>query len=84
MGLEFYDTQCGVKIFRKDAIKEILPELKEINWAFDVNVLYPMVKKGYKIREVATEWADKGGSKLKLHNAIPNMFWSVIKLRFKR
>lgn len=83
LGLRFYDTQCGVKIYRKNAIKSILPKLKITNWAIDVSVLYPLVKAGYKIREVPTVWQDKKGSRLKLFKAIPNMFWAVIKLRLK-
>jgi len=82
-GLRFKDTQAGVKIFRKKAIKSILKKLMKTNWAIDVSILYPMVKSGYRIKEAATNWQDKKGSKLKLYRAIPNMLWALIKLRIR-
>jgi glycosyltransferase involved in cell wall biosynthesis len=84
LGLKFKDTQTGGKIFVRDAIKDVLPRLVRSNWAIDVGILYPMVKRGYRIREVATVWEDKEGSKLKMWKAIPNMLWTILKLRFRR
>lgn len=84
LGLKFKDTQTGGKIFVRDAIKDVLPKLIRSNWAIDVCILYPVVKRGYKIKEVPTVWEDVGGSKLKMRKAIPNMFWTILKLKLKK
>ena len=60
--MPFSDTQCGAKIFRRDALLKILPELKETGMAFDVELLYQAFLRGYKIKEVATVWKDQPGS----------------------
>jgi len=79
--LPYKDTQCGAKIFRKKVIEEVIPSLNTHNFAFDVNLLYLITKKGFKIKEVGIRWEDKYGSKVKLHRVIPEMLISIIRLR---
>jgi len=82
--LPFKDTQAAAKVFKKTAIKKILPTLKLANWGIDVSILYSLSQKKYKIKEVPICWQDDPNSTLKMQNAIPNMFWTVMKLRFKK
>jgi glycosyltransferase involved in cell wall biosynthesis len=79
--LPYRDTQCGAKIFRRKVIEEILPLINTHGFAFDVNLLYLAKKKGFRIVEVGVSWEDKYGSKVKLRKAIPEMLFSVLKLR---
>ncbi len=81
LNLQYKDTQAGAKIFKKQAIHSILENLNTPGWGFDVNILYKIKKRGYKIKETPIEWSDTGGSKLKLRKAIPGMFISLIKTR---
>lgn len=65
---EIKDTQCGFKLFSKDAsmklftqIKKIHGNFKSINHSsvtagFDVELLYLAVKNGFKIKEVPVDW----------------------------
>ena len=80
-GLTFKDTQCGAKIFRKDAIRKILPKLGVTEWAFDIDLLYHMNKMGFKIKEVPIKWCDAKGSKLNVPKTSLRMFLSIIYLR---
>ena len=62
------DTQCGFKLFKAAAAKEILKRLKIYSHeeteelttpylgAFDVEILFLAQKLGYKIKEVPTTW----------------------------
>ena len=84
LGLEFNDTQCPAKIFRKKAIKSVVNKIIKTNWAIDVSILYPLIRNGYKIKEVGISWEDKTGSKLRIMKAIPNMLLALLKIRFKR
>ncbi|MDO8444247.1 MAG: glycosyltransferase family 2 protein [bacterium] len=52
------DTQCGFKMFRHDAAKEIFKRMTITNFSFDIEVLAIAKKLGYKIREVGITWYD--------------------------
>lgn len=79
-GLHFKDTQCGAKVFRKEAIKDVLSELKTKGFEFDVELLWRLKKKGYKIIEFPITWKHSEGSTFGLSNA-PKMFFSLLKVR---
>jgi glycosyltransferase involved in cell wall biosynthesis len=80
-GLKIHDTQCGAKLFKKHAIKKILPKLDITRWAFDVDLLYQIKKHNFKIKEYPTVWKDSMGSTLKIHKAVPEMLLSLTRLR---
>ncbi len=42
--IPYRDTQCGAKIFKKAALKKVLPSLGITNWAFDVDLIYQLKK----------------------------------------
>ena len=79
--LNLKDTQCGAKVFRKKAVENILEELKLTQWAFDVNLLYILKKKGFKVKEFPTVWKDAPDSTLKIKEASIKAFLSVVRLR---
>jgi len=79
--LNFRDTQCGAKIFRKDAILKIISKLNITKWAFDVNLLYVSKKSGLRIKEIATVWSDKEYSKINLRKSGSQMFFSIVRIR---
>jgi len=79
--LPHQDTQCGAKIFRNKAIDEIINSISMTAWAFDVNILYLLKKKGFKIKEMATIWEDKEGSKIDIIRDTLKMFSAVFRLR---
>lgn len=61
----YKDTQCGAKIFRKEAIASVVQSLTITKWAFDVDLLYHLRKKGYgNIKEVPTVWGSSDYSVL--------------------
>jgi len=80
--LKIKDTQCGAKVFKKEVIKKIIPELRIKGFAFDIDLLYNIKISGYKIKEVPVDWKHQYGSKFSLGNA-PKMFLSLLRLRFK-
>ena len=75
------DSQCGAKLFKKEAIQKIIKNLGITKWAFDVDLLYQLKRKGYKVEECITEWHDQRGSKLRLKKTIPEMGLALIRLR---
>lgn len=79
-GLNFKDTQCGAKVFKKKAIKDVLPLLKTSGFEYDVELLWRLKKKGYKVREFPITWSHSESSTFSLKNA-PGMFFSLLKVR---
>lgn len=79
--LPYKDTQCGAKLFKKEALKEVVGELGITKWAFDVDLLYKLKNRGFNIKEIPTVWEDKKESKLNLTKVPFQMFSSVVRLR---
>ncbi len=61
-GLHIEDTQCGAKIFKREIVEKIIPDLTIANMAFDINLLVDTKRKGGLIKEVGIQWDDKDGS----------------------
>ena len=59
----YRDTQCGAKVFRKELVEEVQDKLSVTKWTFDIDLLYQIKKRGFKINEIPTIWTDKEGSK---------------------
>jgi glycosyltransferase involved in cell wall biosynthesis len=79
--LPFGDTQCGAKIFRRKAVESVLESLSMSKWAFDVDLLYNLRKKGFRIRAWPTNWHDREYSKINFWQAGPWMFLGILRLR---
>lgn len=77
------DTQCGFKMFRKEAAKKLFSAQKIDRFAFDVELLFLARKYGYRIVEVPINWANVPGSKVNLLTDSTKMFFDVLKLRLR-
>ena len=84
LGLNYKDTQCAAKIFKKYVIDAIKNEVEPTDFAIDAVLLYHMKEKGFKIKEEPITWEDKPFSTLKMSKVIPNMFSTIIKVRLKK
>lgn len=71
------DTQCGFKMFRDYAAKDIFESSRIDGFAFDVEALYLAQKKGYFIREMPVEWHHVDGSKVRVVNSSLEMLRDV-------
>jgi len=80
-GLPFRDTQCGAKAFTQKALVDVVGDLKTTKFAFDVELLYKLRKRGYQILEMPTVWENKRQSTLNLWTAVPEMFAALVKIR---
>ena len=80
-GFPYRDTQCGAKLFRREAIMYVQDKMQITKWAFDIDLLYKLRKKGFSIVETSTTWESKDDSKIKLVKASLEMFLSVVRLR---
>jgi len=64
-GLEFHDTQCGAKVFKKTAIDRVLPAMVSRGFEFDVELLWRLRLAGCRVIEVPIEWQNKTDSRVR-------------------
>lgn len=79
--IPYKDTQCGAKLFKSSALKNVIYDLGMTQWAFDIELLFRMHNDSMKIREIPTIWTDVADSKLKVGKTSLQMFFSVLQLR---
>lgn len=60
-----WDTQCGFKGFRQEAVKPIFRRAKIDGFGFDLEALYIARQLGYSIKEIPVTWADDRQTKVK-------------------
>ncbi len=58
------DTQCGFKLFTRDAALILFQNLHLTRWAFDTELVVIAQKMNIPIAEVGVEWQEVDGSKL--------------------
>ena len=81
-GLNYYDTQCGAKLFKRLVIEKITSHLSVRQWAFDIEILYLCKRFGFSVKEWPTVWHDQAGSKLRMMRAGSRMLGTLFKLRW--
>ncbi|TAL48124.1 glycosyltransferase [archaeon] len=79
--LPFADTQCGYKVFKRNALEKTMNSLINNSWSFDVELLYKIKMAGFSIKEIPIRWANSKKTHLNLFSDSLKMFSDVIKLR---
>jgi len=83
-GLRYRDTQCGAKIFVRSAIERVFPHLEVSNFAFDVDLLYQLNRKGCTVIEWPIAWSESfKASQVRLLSASCSMLLAIIRLRLR-
>ncbi len=79
-GLPVRDTQCGFKMFRREAALSLLPHCREAGYLFDLEILAWAHRLGFRIAEVPVTWRDVTGSKVRLLSDGWAMLWGLFRL----
>ena len=58
------DTQCGFKMYRREAAQRLHGAQTIMGFSFDLEILYLASKLGYRVAEVPVSWVDAPGSKV--------------------
>ncbi|MHB1037817.1 MAG: dolichyl-phosphate beta-glucosyltransferase [Pirellulales bacterium] len=80
-GLSVLDTQCGFKMFRREAARRLFSACGETGFLFDVELLALADRMGYRTAEVAVEWSEKPGGHLSLARSAPEAAVGLWRLR---
>jgi dolichyl-phosphate beta-glucosyltransferase len=81
------DTQCGFKLFRAAAAKDIFSRLRTEGFSFDVEVLWLSRKLGYRVRQVPVCWRNSPDSRVRLVRgslAMLRDLWRIRRMRGER
>jgi len=77
------DTQCGFKLLRGPVAAVLFDELETEGFGFDVELLLLARHRGYRIVEVAINWADQPGSKVDVLRDGPRMLGQIVRARLR-
>ena len=77
----FKDTQCGFKIFKGDAARDVFKRSRIDGFSFDVEILYIARKLNYKIKEVSVRWANSNDSKVSIIKEPIKMIMELFRIR---
>lgn len=82
LGLQFKDTQCGFKAFKRPAIQAIFPLQKIERWGFDPEILFLARKFGFKVQEVPVAWGHSGDTRINPLIDGSRMFMEMLHIRW--
>lgn len=60
----FHDTQCGFKLFRNTAARELFASIRTDGFAFDVEVLLRARQAQYRVVEVPVRWLNSDSTRV--------------------
>lgn len=75
------DTQCGFKVFNKEASERIFGRMTINRWGFDIEALALALKFGFKIKTVPITWVNDSNSTVKLSGYI-NTFIELARIKW--
>ena len=79
----FKDTQCGFKMFRRDAARAIFARQTIWRWGFDIEILYVAACLGLHVAEVPVDWLDQSGSKIDSAGPFLATFADLVAIRWR-
>jgi len=81
-GLRYWDTQCGFKLFRGDAAREIFSRQRIVRFGFDAEVLFIARRMGFHGVEVPVRWNHSEGTKVRMLGDSFDMFTDLLRIRW--
>lgn len=78
------DTQCGFKMFRRDAGRHLFSLVEETGYLFDLEMLMLAQRLGYQVAEVPVNWAEIEGGHLSVGQHWKMVVTGLWRLRKKK
>ncbi|HEV2399741.1 MAG TPA: dolichyl-phosphate beta-glucosyltransferase [Candidatus Sulfotelmatobacter sp.] len=82
LGLQFADTQCGFKAFKRAAAQAIFPWQRIERWGFDPEILFLASKFGFKVEEIPVRWGHVGEARINPVLDGARMFQEMLRIRW--
>jgi glycosyltransferase involved in cell wall biosynthesis len=81
-GRTFVDAQCGFKAVSRQAILELVPQIKDNAWFFDTELLLRAEAAGYEIHQVPVRWRDDPASTVNVVDTAWKDIKGLLRVRF--
>ncbi len=81
-GLGIKDTQCGFKLFDREATRPLFERQKIERFGFDPEILFLAKKSGLRIAEVGVRWSHDPDSRVRLLRDSWRMFRELVRMRW--
>jgi dolichyl-phosphate beta-glucosyltransferase len=75
------DTQCGFKLFRRDAARALFERARIDGFLFDVEILRLARRSGLSLAEVPVEWRNDPDSRVRPLQHWPQVLRDVVRIR---
>ena len=82
MGIEFSDTQCGFKAFRRERARIIFEQQRVGRFGFDPEILFLAKRHGLRVAEVPVRWSHDSGTKVNVVADGVRMFLELLFVRW--
>jgi glycosyltransferase involved in cell wall biosynthesis len=82
MGIEFSDTQCGFKAFRRERTRIIFEQQRIERFGFDPEILFLAKRNGLRVAEVPVRWSHDSGTKVNVASDGIRMFLDLLLIRW--
>lgn len=76
------DTQCGFKLFTREAAQRLHAAQTITGFSFDLEILYLAAKLGYRVAEVPVTWIDAPGSKVDTTKEVQRFLRDLLKIKW--
>ncbi len=78
--IPFRDTQCGLKLWRREVARHIFKHQRLDGFAFDAELAVLATRLGYRVEEIPVRWAHSDGSSLSMSRDAWRMSRDVLKI----
>lgn len=82
MGIQFSDTQCGFKAFRRDRTRIIFEQQRVERFGFDPEILFLAKRHGLRVLEVPVRWSHDAATKVNVAEDGIRMFLELLLIRW--
>lgn len=82
LGLDFHDTQCGFKAFRRGPMLRVFGMQRIFGFGFDPEILFIAHRQGLRIGEIPVRWNHSTESKVRVVPDALRMFLDLVQIRW--
>lgn len=81
LDLNISDTQCGFKLFQKEAARRLFSDLVSLRFGFDIEILVKAKTSDMLIKEVSIFWQEAAGSKVRAVRSVLFTLWEFLLIK---
>lgn len=83
VGVKVTDTQCGFKLFTREAARDLFAYQRIDGFSFDLEVIYLAHRHGISVAEVPVEWIDAPGSTVDAVKVSLDFLRDLVRIRLR-